>query len=390
MAAPLIKHDRLLVNFDSLKDHELVPAALKFLNLAHGHIGGTELIAFTKFVAKMPFEGSTALQSTMFDDTPIWGDPEEAATDYTIKKYSDLAKVNGAAVLDKQLFPILASCLEGSWVSLLDTVSKPLFCQAFAVLYATANKNSVAQKQSAISMLKDIQWRGTAEELSLEFVHASRALYNSGVQLSDIILHEFAHTVYQKNKIGGSAINDALLKHAALKASDSDTPDLNVYDFIKEHTALIGTNQIVQTRINLTETNVTDTRPPKCARCHRTHPNATADIHTTKCYAHTDAYGNSLPESTRTAVPPTRKSPQQVNMAKTMTKVETMLTQLNKQADKAARKKAKAAKPSKAVKFEANILEIVSEHAETTQRNDTEMQCNILEVVPATPTAPPH
>ena len=43
MPAQLIKHDRLLVNFDNLKDHEMVPAVLKFLNLAHGHTGGKEL-----------------------------------------------------------------------------------------------------------------------------------------------------------------------------------------------------------------------------------------------------------------------------------------------------------------------------------------------------------
>lgn len=185
-----------------------------------------------------------------------------------------------------------------TWLALLETVSKPLFCQAFAILYATANKNSVRQKQSAISLLRDIKFNGSAEQLALDFVDASTAMFHSGVSMNDIILHEFAQIVYQRNKIGGSAINEALLKHAALKANKPDTPELNVYDFIQEHTALISTNLEVQTRINLAEAYIadaTDSRPPKCARCQKMHPNATAEISTTKCWAHTDVHGNILP-----------------------------------------------------------------------------------------------
>lgn len=395
-AKPIIKHDRFLVNFDKLRDHELVPSVLKFLNLAHGQVGGTELIAFTKFVSKMPFDGAKAMQSSMFEDTDIWGDQESPTTDYIIKKYSDLAKVTGAAELDAQLFPVLASCLEGTWLALLETVSKPLFCQAFAVLYATANKNSVRQKQSAISLLRDIKFNGSAEQLALDFVDASTAMFHSGVSMNDIILHEFAQIVYQRNKIGGSAINEALLKHAALKANKPDTPELNVYDFIQEHTALISTNLEVQTRINLAEAYIadaTDSRPPTCARCQRMHPNATAEISTTKCWAKTDVQGNNLPPHTRTAVPPPPRTQRQpLNMAKTLTKVEAMMSQLTKQKEeRAARKRTTKATKKKEVhpSTECHMLQIVPKtptalikstpHAATTQHAHKEVHCHISE-----------
>ena len=403
-AKPIIKHDRFLVNFDKLRDHEMVPSVLKFLNLAHGQAGGTELIAFTKFVSKIPYDGARAMQSSMFEDTDIWGSPESQAADYTIKTYAALREVSGAADLDAQLFPVLASCLEGTWLALLDTVGKPLFCQAFAVLYATANKNSVRQKQSAISLLRDIKFNGTAEQLALDFVDASTAMFHSGVSMNDIILHEFAQIVYQRNKIGGSAINEALLKHAALKSTKADTPELNVYDFIQEHTALISTNLEVQTRINLAEAYVadaTDSRPPKCARCHRVHPNATTELSTTQCWAHTDAHGNSLPPDTRTAVPPPRTPRQPINFGKTLTKVEAMMSQLTKQkAERAARKRSKATK-KKGVHFACNMLQIVpatptalitgggTPHAETTQHANKEVHCHITETR-TSPVPPPR
>ena len=59
-----IKQENFHVNFDQLKEKDWIPAVIvmKLLTLTHGQPGGTQLAAFTKFVANIPFEAQTALQ----------------------------------------------------------------------------------------------------------------------------------------------------------------------------------------------------------------------------------------------------------------------------------------------------------------------------------------
>ena len=66
-----IKQENFHVNFDQLKEKDWIPAVMKLLTLTHGQPGGTQLAAFTKFVANIPFEAQTALLDTHFADAGI-------------------------------------------------------------------------------------------------------------------------------------------------------------------------------------------------------------------------------------------------------------------------------------------------------------------------------
>ena len=60
-----IKQENFHVNFDQLKEKDWIPAVMKLLTLTHGQPGGTQLTAFTKFVANIPFEAQTALMHSL-------------------------------------------------------------------------------------------------------------------------------------------------------------------------------------------------------------------------------------------------------------------------------------------------------------------------------------
>ena len=69
-----IKQENFYVNFDKMKETEWIPATMRLLTLTHGQPGGNDLAMFAKFVSNIPFEATTALTDSHFNNATIWDD----------------------------------------------------------------------------------------------------------------------------------------------------------------------------------------------------------------------------------------------------------------------------------------------------------------------------
>jgi hypothetical protein len=159
-----IKQENFHVNFDQLKEKDWIPAVMKLLTLTHGQPGGTQLTSFAKFVANIPFAAQTALLDTHFADADIWDDIGTPTTEYPYKTQTALKSASPeAAQLDGTLFAVLATCVQGSWTTVFDTIGSPLFSRAFATLYRKAQKSIITMKSTAIQALYRLKLSGTCE-----------------------------------------------------------------------------------------------------------------------------------------------------------------------------------------------------------------------------------
>jgi len=384
-----IKQENFHVNFDQLKEKDWIPAVMKLLTLTHGQPGGTQLTSFAKFVANIPFAAQTALLDTHFADADIWDDIGTPTTEYPYKTQTALKSASPeAAQLDGTLFAVLATCVQGSWTTVFDTIGSPLFSRAFATLYRKAQKSIITMKSTAIQALYRLTLSGTCEQFQTDFQQVAADLAASNVDIDDLLLAQVQLAVAAKNNIAGAAITDELLKHAQLTLAKPDTPKINPIDFVQRHLTSLSINMDTKQQVSnmlaeATGNGINSNRYDTCARCNRRHEGKTPGAKPeTSCWAFTNTDGTTLPMSTRTAEPPARysgagdkdwrskqgKQPQvvqpppstDINLA---TKLEAMMTQMTKLTGKVAKMR-KSQAPTNTVAI-ATIHEIVSPPAAT-------------------------
>lgn len=384
-----IKQENFHVNFDQLKEKDWIPAVMKLLTLTHGQPGGTQLTSFAKFVANIPFAAQTALLDTHFADADIWDDIGTPTTEYPYKTQTALKSASPeAAQLDGTLFAVLATCVQGSWTTVFDTIGSPLFSRAFATLYRKAQKSIITMKSTAIQALYRLKLSGTCEQFQTDFQQVAADLAASNVDIDDLLLAQVQLAVAAKNNIAGAAITDELLKHAQLTLAKPDTPKINPIDFVQRHLTSLSINMDTKQQVSnmlaeATGNGINSNRYDTCARCNRRHEGKTPGAKPeTSCWAFTNTDGTTLPMSTRTAEPPARysgagdkdwrskqgKQPQvvqpppstDINLA---TKLEAMMTQMTKLTGKVAKMR-KSQAPTNTVAI-ATIHEIVSPPAAT-------------------------
>jgi hypothetical protein len=310
-----IKQENFYVNFDKMKETEWIPATMRLLTLTHGQPGGNDLAMFAKFVSNIPFEATTALTDSHFDNATIWDDLGDAPKDYPHKTQTALKSGNAAsAELDVTLYAVLATCVQGSWTAVFDTIGTPLFSRAFATLYRKAQKSILTMKSSAIRGLTSLQFRGSPEQFSTDFQQVAAALATSKVTIDDLLLAHFQLAIAAKNNIAGASINAELLAHATKTLADPSTKPINPIDFVQRHLSMLTINNDTkqQAITMMAEASGAGSsqqmqRYQTCDRCGRKHEGESTDAKPhTKCWAHTNTAGDVLPISTRTAEPPAR------------------------------------------------------------------------------------
>ena len=135
-----------------------------------------------------------------------------------------------ARELDVQLFPLLQSAIQGTWMSLLDGVVYPLFTQGMVLLWNHHDLNSGTRVTSAIQNMLAVRFEGNVSTYQISVFSAVDELIRSKATIPQFIL----------SCIMNSGLPSNVKLQIAKDINEKDIDTLNIYDMLRGYCSTIA------------------------------------------------------------------------------------------------------------------------------------------------------